>query len=241
MLKPSAVHHVCVAVSLLMLAGLGAAATADMVSQMVHRDLPDGLLDRVASRFPGNGHLDEMEPSMFTADASLHLATPAAVSLTFLDERAGYHNEVGYFTFDGAGQVLDRQAVWADCSKGNPRRGYLAPGDTIDLGTFGAGVNLGFYLIPKGDPQRAWHTTVDALNPNQDNYTAYFFDEASGYGVLGFEDLMAKPAWGTAYDDAVLGISTTAVPEPATLSLLAIGLTGLLVRGCTARRRRALP
>jgi len=194
---------------------------------LYHRDLPDNLLTDVAEHFPGNGHLEEMDGSMLTADANLHLTCDSTVSLTFLDEAAGYHNSLGYFVFDSLGNVLEQSIVFEDYSEIGGG-GTLTPGDTIDLGIFDAGINLGFYIVPKG--KKSPHYTLDALNPYQSNYTAFYTHEASGYGILGFEDLKKKPAGKTAYNDAIVGITASPTPEPATASLFLLGGLAMIRR-----------
>jgi len=228
---------ICIALALLPLVGMTTAANANMVD-VYHRELPDDLLERIDNHFPGNGNLDQMDPAMLTADASLRLTETTSVSLTFLDEKAGFRNEIGYILFDDHGEVLEQQTVFADYSGFNGSSGLLTPGDTIDIGTFDAGTNIGFYLIPNGDSLRSMHTTLDLRNPGLENYTAYYFDEMSGYGVLGFEDLVDKNSWGLGYDDAIMGITTTAtVPEPSTTLLLTLGL-GVLLHNRSQRRER---
>ncbi len=202
-------------------------ARADIIPIVYHRDLSEDLLDSVSTNFTGNGHLDEMSPELFTNDPNLHLSTDSIVSLTFLDENAGYHSSLGYFTFDDNGQILEKGIVFSDFSEVGGG-GTLTAGDTIDIGEFSAGTNLGFYIIPSGN--RTPHYTLDSLNPNQDNYTAFYTHESSGYGVLGFEDQKDKPSWGTAYNDAIVGVSVSSVPEPATIALLALGSSALIYR-----------
>ncbi len=206
---------------------------ADMVSNMYHRELPSGLLDDVDVLFPGNGHMDQMDQSMLTADANLYLQEDSIVSLTFIDEHAGFRSSIGYITFDDHGRVIEEAVVFADYSKLDDR-GTLTAGDTIDIGRFDAGTNIGFFIIPNGN--KTPHYTLDSLNPDQDNYTAFYTHE-SGYRILGFEDLIDKPSWGCAYNDAIVGITTVATastPEPTTISLLALGSLAVL-----SRRRRA--
>ncbi len=222
---------------LLVLSGIAPVVEADMISQVYHRDLPEGLLERVDSHFPGNGRLDDMLPAMFTAEANLHLTQRTTISLTFLDEAAGYHNEIGYLEFDDQGQLISQTTVFGDYSKANGG-GTLTAGDTIDIGTFEAGTNVGFYLIPNGNSGRSAHTTLDSLNPGQENYTGYYFDETSGYGILGFEDLVNKNTWGLGYNDALVGISTSVVPEPATIGLLIMGVLVLAGRRQSCRREQ---
>lgn len=198
---------------------------ADTILDIYHQELPDGFLSEVSSNFPGNGRLDQMDPGMLTADGNLYLSESLSISLTFIDETAGFRSQIGYFTFSDQGQILESMTVFDNYSKLNSG-GSLTPGDTIDIGFFEAGTNLGFYIVPNGDRTPLY--SLNSLNPNQDNYTAYYYDQSSGYGVLGFEDLVDKPSWGLGYNDAIVGIKATNIPEPMTATLMALGIVAIL-------------
>lgn len=220
------------ALTLLFAVTFAMTGNADVISDIYDRELPDSLLAGLDDHFPGNGHIDKMDPSMLTADANVRLNERSTVSLSFVDEQAGFYNQVGYFTFDNQGQLLDQSAVFSNYSEVDGG-GTLTPGDTIDIGPFDAGTNIGFYLLVNGDPFKDPHYTLDSLNPGQENYTAFYTDEASGYGVLGFEDLPEKQEWGLGYDDAIVGVNVQYIPEPATGVVMTLG--GLVI---LARRRR---
>ena len=186
---------------------------------MYTRPLPDGFLQDVWSHFPGAGHVDAMPTELFTADASIHLTELTNLSLTYLGESAGYLNALGYFTFDDQLHILDQAIVFSNFSDT-----VFSPGDTFDIGAFGPGTNVGFYIIPNNKYTPLY--TVDALNPGGNDYTAFYRADAYGfYGVLGWEDLQNKPLSGLDYNDAIVGISLTPspIPEPTTAAMLVLG------------------
>ncbi len=112
-------------------------------------------------------------------DPNVYISQDAHVSVTFIDEGAGYRNTLGYFvylpaTFDllthgdvdtdgtpgisldelaAVPGVLDMQLVFPNCSEATGG-GSLLPGDTVELAggdLVQAGTRVGFFLI-----QNAW-------------------------------------------------------------------------------------
>jgi hypothetical protein len=123
-------------------------------------------------------------------DPNLRLLEKAEVSLTFIDEGAGYKNSFGYFLFDADNNVLDTRTIFANASKVGGG-GSLRAGDTVDLGVFDAGTNIGFWLQADGfnRPQGYTYYTLDHLNPDGLRHVAMIADVVNERVILGVEDL----------------------------------------------------
>jgi hypothetical protein len=136
-----------------------------------------------------------------TVDPNLRLLEKAEVSLTFIDEGAGYKNSFGYFLFDDDNNILDTQTIFANASKeidkigggaaDNKKFGGLEAGDTVDLGVFDAGTNIGFWLQADGfnRPQGYTYYTLDHLNPDGLRHVAMIADVVNERVIFGVEDL----------------------------------------------------
>jgi hypothetical protein len=185
-------------------------------------------------------------------DPNLRLLEKAEVSLTFIDEGAGFRNSFGYFLFDADDNILETRTIFANASKVGGG-GSLRPGDTVDLGVFDAGTNIGFWLQADGfkDPKGHTFYTLDHLNPDGLRHVAMIADIANERVILGVEDLYnlgdqdfndivftftASPF--SAID--IAGMPTGA-PEagPIATALISASLFGAYARRRQARRGRA--
>ena len=201
--------------------------------------------------------------SMALDPASLRLATDTAVRVYFLGESAGNHNSLGFNTFapgsaiptaSTPGVTSDAKLIFPDMSSSQPgsistannsvrtATEPLLAGDFVDLGTFGAGTLLDFFLIAYGASGGKTPLT-DETARNFDNFQhiVAFSSPGSNYLVISFED--SYYGGDKDYNDAVFAleftpVSTTA-PEPGTWA----GLAGLCLmasfhtlRGAASRR-----
>ena len=123
-------------------------------------------------------------------DPNLRLKDEAGISVTFIDEGAGYQNSFGYFLFDDDNNILMEETIFANASMAGSG-GLLRPGDTVDLGTFDAGTNIGFWLQGNGynDPNGYKYYTLDQYNPDGERHVAIMADVLNERVVLGIEDM----------------------------------------------------
>lgn len=148
------------------------AVVASTTSQITNEKVDPTLLDAVVKELPEQRAVNATYLNT-DYDAYLNVSQEAHVSVTFLDEGAGYRNSLGYFTFndnsfaglnkgdidvDGNGVVslneldkvdgVDWQWVFPNASESGGG-GSLRPGDTLTLNggdTFQAGENISFFL-----------------------------------------------------------------------------------------------
>jgi hypothetical protein len=190
-------------------------------------------------------------------DPNIRLLEKAEVSVTFIDEGAGYQNSFGYFLFDADDNILKTETIFANASKesaktgggaaANKKFGGLEAGDTVDLGVFDAGTNIGFWLQGNGFANPNGHTyyTLDHLNPDGLRHVAMIADVDNERIVLGVEDLynLGDQDFNdvvftfTASPFSAFDISTlpTGAPEAGPI---ATALISASLFGAYARRRR---
>ncbi len=200
------------------------------------KTVPADLVSRIEYMLPPGLSIPQASPDLIATDAraNIRLAKAANVSVTFVDQGGGYSNAVGYFTFpDGASPTKPADvreiiifpnaslAWWAGATG-------LHLGDTVNLGRFEAGTNIGFVMISNGFASAtgvdtrlrndgggagSWaFYTLQALNPETDlaqkAHTVLLEDSGSGMVVLGFEDMLRSDGSDDDFNDVVFAIST---------------------------------
>ncbi|MDB2449787.1 hypothetical protein N9W97_03435 [Pseudomonadales bacterium] len=125
----------------------------------INGTLPGNILQSVYSMLPESTQVnpDFISTSSLTniiIDDELDGAEYAEVSVTFLNEGAGYRNSLGYFVYDTTNppttkEELEHLIVFPNASKG--RQGSMTQGDTIELNIQAtAGQGIGFFVVPNG-------------------------------------------------------------------------------------------
>ncbi len=153
-------------------------------------------LDGILKLFPES---KEVDPKLldFQVDPNVHLFQEAEILVTFLHEGAALRNSFGYFLYEdlnedgaiAAEEIQKREILFEDIFQSEPD-GKIKAGDTVSLGKFPRGTNLGFFLIAHGAVQaQETYYTIDALNPDGRRHLAMLVAPDGENIALGIEDL----------------------------------------------------
>ncbi|GDX40843.1 hypothetical protein LBMAG21_11350 [Armatimonadota bacterium] len=183
----------------------------------------------------------------------LKLKTQSDVRVYFAGEGAGYHNSLGFNTKGEGVKSGDPKLIFPDASSSvdylskntNPKRTQSEPllaGDFVNLGRFGAGTLLDFFLIADGaNGGKNVYTANSATNPDRIQHMVAFVVPDSPYLLISFEDLYG--GGDRDYNDSMFVVNIGAAnvkalsgPEPSTFAMLG---TCAMTLGMY-RRRKAL-
>jgi len=164
-------------------------AATDLTDGLYHVDSPAEDLNEIQQLLPENGGLNPAFISNNT-DPNIHLLAEAEIELTFIDEGAGYKNSFGYFVYDDNENILYEQTIFSNASEAGGG-GSLLTGDTVSLGTFDEGTNIGFWVQADGfnNPDGYKYYSLDQYNPDGLRHIAIIDDPENQRLVIGFEDL----------------------------------------------------
>lgn len=179
--------------------------------------LPGDFMARLAAALPERRDIRTTSPRLITDDfgANVHLKEDADIYVTFVHEGAGFRNSLGFFTFPDdqvpqSAADIRETIIFPNGSfaHGGGSPAGLNTGDTMRIGRFPAGTNIGFLIVSNGFDSRTGVTTIpnggppggDAvyytlkhLNPEADPamkaHTVLLSDRKSGFVVLGMEDM----------------------------------------------------
>ncbi len=209
-----------------------------------------GFDDAPFQAFVQAERMEKVNVGQFLLDPSkLKLKSDHEVKVHFINEGAGYRNQLAY---EATGATQGTGLVFNDVSDD-----VLKYGDGVSLGTIKAGTQLDFWLRADGK-NRGDNANIFGTNTafNADKLQHVFASAYKNYLVLGFEDLYGSlGAWGKDaatgkwnessdrdFNDAVVVVdigeenihAMTAVPEPS----ITLGLLGMGAAGLTRLRRR---
>ena len=169
--------------------------SANAALPITHHAMPAAELQSILDLFPER---QEVTPSLldFNVDPNIHLFQDANIIITFLHEGAALRNSFGYFLYrdenrDGdiePAEISDRQVIFDDVSDA-ASGGSLLTGDSVNLGKFAKGTNLGFFLSAKQGDQSWTFYTLDGLNHDGRRHLAMVVAPDGESVALGIEDL----------------------------------------------------
>ncbi len=205
--------------------------------------IPSDFLTRLAAALPEQRDIRTTNPDLITDDfgANVHMKKEADVYVTFIHEGAGYKNSLGFFTFPDGGipqtrNDISETIVFPNSSYNNSggSDAGMRSGDTMKIGHFATGTNIGFAIVangfdsktgvttvPTGGPPGgdAVYYTIKALNPEIDPalkaHTVLLSDAKSGFVVLGMEDLNRSAGSGCDHDFNDTVYTVTSIPADA--------------------------
>lgn len=187
----------------------------------ISSELPSDVLTNIYSMLPESqlvnpAYIDQALASNIVIKDSSDLSqsfTHATVSVTFLNEGAGYRNAFGYFIYDSSAPPQSRDeinhvVVFPNSSHTGGDAGEMVQGDQIDLNIqLTAGQAVGFFIVPNGwgygsddgkwgslqylGPWNQPFYSLPALNPEPDGlkeHNVLFYDAANQFFVIGFDD-----------------------------------------------------
>ncbi|TVZ56419.1 uncharacterized protein DUF4114 [Lutibacter sp. Hel_I_33_5] len=141
------------------------------------------------------------------------------LSLTFIDEGAGYKNVLGYYTYQEgnkptAEEQLDKIVIFPNASA-DRSGGELIRGNTMRLlGNFEPGTVISFFLIANGwrdgkitDGYYSQHTDIE-FNRSGRQQSIIFYDATCNSTVIAFEDITV-PNGDNDFNDAIFEISAS--------------------------------
>lgn len=153
-------------------------------------------------------------------DPNLHLFQEAEIFLTFVHEKADYKNQFGYFTFaddneDGLiseDEILSEELIFENVSE---EGGVMLPGDTVKIGPFAPGTDVGFFVVANGyAEEKGAFYTVPELNPDGAHHMVMVGTSDGGNVAIGIEDInWNRPDCDKDFNDVIFTFTMT--PEDA--------------------------
>jgi len=138
----------------------------------------DFLKDINNSLFKRNKGIDDNVPTELTDGltvGTLDMNATNKVWMTFIDEKAGFNNTLGYYTYETGNRPPKITPdlvtlVFPNASYGKGKDTYLESGDTVYIGEIAAGQSIGFVLITNGWFSRVKDTTGQVRKEGQGIY-----------------------------------------------------------------------
>ncbi len=202
----------------------------------INAQLPQSFLVDVYARLPNGrrvnpSYIDQASKGNLVVDSDF--TGQMTVSVTFLNEGAGYRNAFGYFLYDPSDpptavtDVGDHKLIFPNASKWSG--GQLLQGDTVPMDvTLTAGQAMGFFVMSNaygwgtstnnaelqsiGAHGQPFYSLAD-LNPEPAElrqHNVVFYDESTELLVIGFEDLDRRGA-DNDFNDLIFSVEATPV------------------------------
>ncbi len=168
---------------------------------------------------PEQSNVLERNPEFFdNPNRELELLKDDKVYITFITERAGYKNALGFYYYhkDHPPSSVDELEKWVvfPNASADGHGGKLVEGNTMKLlGSFEEGTVIGFYLISNGwngfEITNGIYTqyTIPEFNVSEMQQSIIFHDQRCSSVVMTFEDI-ALPKGDKDFNDVIFMIST---------------------------------
>lgn len=178
-------------------------------------DLLPNLYNNV---LPEQSNVLDRNPEFFENNVrEIELLKTDKVYVTFITERAGYKNTLGYYYYHkdnppSSTDDLSKVVIFPNASKEHDG-GKLIEGNTMKLlGTFEEGTIIGFYLISAGWNGRKitngiyTQYTIPRFNVSRAQQSIMFYDQTCSSLVMTFEDI-ALPKGDKDFNDVIFMIT----------------------------------
>ncbi|MCX6283378.1 MAG: LruC domain-containing protein [Bacteroidetes bacterium] len=186
------------------------------------------LLNDINASFPEGQNVANSHPQYLTStnETNLPLREQCDVWITYISSYCGFHNIVGFFTFNtnnppsNPSQIDSIKVIWPNVAlTGNS--GGLATGNKVYLGRFPAGKSLGWVIFANGWNGSTITTgqwtfySIDNLNPetnpNLKRHTILLRDPGRHQVLFAFEDWKRDEGSDSDFNDNVFDVTATPV------------------------------
>lgn len=193
--------------------------------------ISNDFLDDVNASLPENIPLPQSHPAYFveSADTNITLVEEGEVWVTLVHEGAGWHNSLGYYTYDAdnppetISDIHDKTVIFPDLSI---HSNGLTPGNKIQLyyldtvtntysSLFPAGTTLGWFIVAKGwssqnqtvtDGVYTHYSSLplnDRNDPELRKQNVMLWDSERELLLISFEDINRESGGDNDFNDAV--------------------------------------
>lgn len=152
------------------------------------------------------------DPNLHFNLDTLGAADHATVRVTFVYVNAGFKNQLGYFLFTDDKKIIpgSETLLFRNVDTKTNQGGCLVAGDSVTIGPFLSGTNVGFFIKANGfnvGASAPTYYTIKALNKDGHDHVVMMEDSITGQYLMSFEDSSLGDA---DYNDLVF----TVLPDP---------------------------
>lgn len=185
--------------------------------------LSEALKGFIESTLPAGQDVSKSNPSLLSGNTDVSIKSKSDVYVTFVFEGASQLNTLGYYTYSTStppkkpADLKNITYMFPNASLSGWAGGGLIPGDKIKIGSFDAGISIGFVLIEKGwDPltkkvnSKGYHFfSNEILNPETDptlkKHTVSLNFTQENKVLIGFEDMIrTEPSCDHDFNDIII-------------------------------------
>jgi LruC domain-containing protein len=197
--------------------------------------------DLINSSLPESQPVPTYHPEYLEDDlvTTVNLIEEGEVWVTFVHEGAGYRNSLGYYVYPtdtppNSMEEIDELTIIFPNVSFQGSGGSLVTGNKVYLGTFPAGMSVGWFLVPDGwngstqevefnedeDIKFSDEVLNDFTQPEYRQHIALLYDQSLQTLILGMEDIN-RPGGDNDFNDAVFYVTVTPFSAVQTSALAA--------------------